>query len=650
MKRKFIYITSLLSVMLFTACDDFLSVDSPSSFEKDYLFSNTDDAYKMVLGAYAPFAQDPYTSRMSNVFMQNTDVEANSVNSTPQGAHRMDVWSLEGGILNNWSDIEKAWTNTFLAIDRANQCIEGIEESKLYADGDATMRQLRGESKCLRAYWYFMACNYWGDVPFATTPSTADKDNNTPRVSTDTIYSYLIQDLIDCEEEMKWASEISVERMNRDFAMGMIVRLAMFRAGYSMQEDGTMKRPSDYREYLEIAKKYAQKLINSNRHSLNEDFAKIFKDQCQFIINNDGDMLFEVGFVKNGGGDVGWCIGRTVSGGTYGSGSTYICFPGNYYYSFDKRDKRRDATVSLVKYKTDSKEEPANINQMNPVKWCRLWLNESPGSSADKSTGINWPVMRYSDVLLMYAEAENELNGPTTEAKNLLKQVRKRAFDAEDQNRMVEQYVNNLTTQEDFHNAIVNERAWEFGGECLRKFDLGRWNLYGKKILETKEVLTNMGKAGVGLELNNPEVAKYADLPNELYYTLVDGISPVTGWTTEMLEFANDLYTRLGDDDKPTNTVSKYDDLKVNSGAYVKLNWTSNLMQTVKDEDGEDIRDADGNKVYEECDYIKYTYRGYKGTTGNEPVPYLLPIPYSIVVASNGVLSNEGYGLVLTMN
>lgn len=168
---------------------------------------------------------------------------------------------------------------------------------------------------------------------------------------------------------MKWAAEgITVERMSRDFALGLIVRLSMFRAGYSMQEDGTMKRPSDYKNYLEIAIKYAQKLISSNKHTLSTDFAKIFKDQCEFTVNNDGDILYEIAFVKNGGSDVGWCIGRSVAAGSYGSGSTYICFPGTYYYSFDQRDLRRDATVSIVKYKTESKEEPASINQMNPVK------------------------------------------------------------------------------------------------------------------------------------------------------------------------------------------------------------------------------------------------------------------------------------------
>lgn len=651
MKKKFIYIVLLLTSVSFISCDDFLAVDSPSSFESEYLFSSTDDAYKMVLGAYAPFTQDPYTSRLSNVFMQNTDVEINGgVGEKPNGAHRADVWSLEGGILQNWGDINSTWNNCYLAIDRANQCIQGIRNSALYKSGDATMKQLLGESYCIRAYWYFLLCNYWGDVPFSTEPSTADKENNTPRVDKNEIYARCIQDLIDCEENMKWASEITVERMNRDFAMGMIVRLSMFRAGYSMQADGNMKRADDYRDYLSIAKKYAEKLISSQKHTLSSDFAKIFKDQCEFTVNNDGDMIYEVAFVKNGGGDVGWCIGRTVVGGSYGSGSSYIGFTPTYYYSFDPADIRRNATCAFEKYRTESVEEPSGITGMSPAKWCRLWLKESPGSSASKGTGINWPIMRYSDILLMYAEAENALNGgPTDAAKNALKEVRRRAFNPTVHSEKVDVYVGTLSSEESFFQALVNERAWEFGGECLRKFDLVRWNLFGKKILEVKEELTNMGKASVDQDLSNPAVAKYASLADVVYYTLVKGTSTVTGKESTLLKLLNNPYTRLNDDQRPAVTASKYEDLKVGDGKYVKLSWTSSLVQTMKDAAGNEIKDENGQKIYEVSNYIKHSYRGYKGITGQEAVPYLLPIPYSVTSASKNVLSNSGYGLVLTM-
>lgn len=74
------------------------------------------------------------------------------------------------------------------------QCIKGIEESEHYLEGDKDMKQLLGESYCLRAYWYWMLCNFWGDVPFATTPSTKDEMHNDPRTDKNIIYTHCIQD------------------------------------------------------------------------------------------------------------------------------------------------------------------------------------------------------------------------------------------------------------------------------------------------------------------------------------------------------------------------------------------------------------------------------------------------------------------------
>ncbi|PZX13688.1 putative outer membrane starch-binding protein [Breznakibacter xylanolyticus] len=657
MKNKLLYILAVGSALSLTSCEDYLSPESPSSFETEYVFSSTEDAYKMIMGAYAPFAQDPYTSRMSNVFLQNTDVEENSApNAANQTAHRIGVWELNGGALEGWSDIKNAWSNSYLAIDRANQCIQGIKNSPLYLSGDADMKQMLGEAYCIRAYWYYLVCNYWGDVPFSEEPSSALNAGTSTRVSKDTIYSRCIQNLIDHQGGMKWAKDLNggVERMSRDFALGLITRLSMFRAGYSMQANGTMVRPADYMDYYKIARDYADTLIQAKKHTLSPKFAEIFKDQCEYTVNNDGDMIYEVAFGKNQGGDVGWCIGLSVEGGTYGAGTSYITFPVSYYYSFDKKDTRRDATCSLVRYKTESKESVNGVVSIDPGKWCRLWLKESPGSSSSKSTGINWPVMRYSDVLLMYAEAENEINGgPTSGAIEALKQVRRRAFDATEHAEKVDNYVAANSSYDSFFNAIVNERAWEFGGECLRKFDLVRWNLYGEKIEEVTSTLYNMGKAAVGIDLENPEVAQYAALPDVRFYTLVKGTSAITGKECEVIQFKNDPFTKLEEDQYPTSTVSKYDDLKAGSGSFVKLNWLSGLMSAKEDDKGNSITDDLGNKIYDPCNLIRYGYKGYTGTdyvpgsgVAKSVVPYLLPIPYSITSASDGKLSNDGYGLV----
>jgi hypothetical protein len=86
MKKHIILLFSLL--LFLQSCDDKLEVESPSSFNADYIFSNTTDAKKAVLGIYALFTRDPYTSRMSNVWMQNTDVEAMQPSANPDGSRR----------------------------------------------------------------------------------------------------------------------------------------------------------------------------------------------------------------------------------------------------------------------------------------------------------------------------------------------------------------------------------------------------------------------------------------------------------------------------------------------------------------------------------------------------------------------------------
>ncbi len=639
------YLFLMLSVAFLGSCDDYLDVEQPSSFDADYVFSNVSDAEKMINGIYACFPVDPYTSRMSCVFMQNTDVEATAVSDKPDGSRR-DVWSLQGGLLQSWSDVKNCWNNCYLAIDRANQCIEGIEASALYKAGDATMAQYLGEAYCLRAYWYWMMCNYWGDVPMALQASKAGMELNNPRTDKNIIYSQMIQDLVNIEEKMMWADEskTGIEKVNREFAIGSIARLAMFRAGYGTVQSGEQKRADDYlselpavtytingtsktaktsKEYYQLAKDYAQKLISLKDRPLNPSFKEVFMNECKFIAPKNDDVLFEVAYAQNNGGDVAWCVGLTVDGGAYGSGGSYITFPVSYYYSFDDADLRLPVTCSLVKYKTESTQEILGPNGTVPAKWCRLWLPASPGPTSSKGTGINWPIMRYSDVLLILAEAENEINGPSSTAKDALNRVRSRAFSSAYRAEKVNEYINKLSSQELFRQAIINERAWEFGGECIRKFDLIRWGNYGEKVVAAKNALNNMGKAANELELEKPEVAQYKNLADIFYSYTVNGMVTVIN---------------------PRYKIS-VNDIQLPAGVttYTATNWNKNLYKKVTA--------TDGTVTWETADFTARSWRGYKGNgTLAQPVPYLLPIPYDIVSKSNGVLSNNGYGLVLTNN
>lgn len=682
MKKKFIYIVALVASLSFSSCEDMLDTETLSTDNLEYLCSNPTDARKMIAHVYSYFCEDTYTSRMSTNWMQNTDIEIGYVNkSQSESADRRGVWCLNTKYFN---DILKCWDNSLKAIDFANQCIQGIEESEMYKNGDKDMKQLHGEAYCLRAYWYWLMCNFWGDVPFATTPTSKDDMHNDPRTDKNIIYSHLIQDLINVEEEMQWSDVTTVEYMNRDFALGFIVKLAMFRAGYSMQADGTMARSSQTGEeytvtykdangteqtatsaddYYKVAQAYALKLISLKDRTLNPNFKEIFDNEINGCNPGSSDVLFEMGFVPNSGGDIGWCHGLSVVDSSKGAGGTYTFLTPNYACSFDPEDQRLPVTCANYRWLYDNKQGACDGKSIQPAKWCRMDLSVT--NVASKGTGINWPILRYADVLLLLAEAENEINGaPTTTAKNMLKRVRERAFaNSNRKTEMVDTYINNLSDYTSFKKAIINERGWEFGGENIRKFDLIRWNYYSDAIVNTIDWIRQAAMNYLQLELENGEYTYNSNLEIKDM-----GIAPrlYYNYTNGKVVFENDYFTYRDRSESPYKeaTSMKDDDIKTPNATYDGLKYVSFIdgfmsvsatdpetnQSYGKDENGNDIKKGILN---ENVIYSWYGFTNGVLIDGTEDisslrtkvVPYIMPIPTDRITSSNGILSNDGYAI-----
>ena len=615
---KNIKLLALVAVLAtFASCKKFLDTDSPSTFNQEYIFGTEADASKSIYSVYALFNQDAFTSRLSNNFAGNTDVEVGGVGSAPDNSRR-DIWSFETSDANG--DLRTVWNNAYNAINKANLCVEGIEQSAIAANPE--MKQMLGEVKALRALWYYWLINHWGDVPFNLTPTRGGDNFYQPRVGRDTILTTLINDLISIEPQMKPASQITygIERVNREFVMGLIARLALMRGGYWLYPDMVMRRKDDYKDYYKIARDYSDKLMRTYDRPLNSSFAKVFENESRWIVASNDDVLFEVAF-QPGFGDVAWCNGVKVDAGEhpYGSGSNYLSLTPNYYHSFDTLDTRLEATCSIIFFDKELQQTPVAVTAIAPNKWNRLYMPTPAGKQSAKGTGINWPIMRYSDVLLMFAEAENELNeGPTPAAVAALKRVRERAFPATVHTEKVTNYLANVSADKaSFFKAIVDERAWEFGGECLRKYDLARWNLYGEKVAESKRILTAMAEdanSGVGL---------YSDLPDVIYYKFIeDNSRPVP--FNKSIKFWN-KYRKAVSVPPLKDSPVKGD----NPEGYTRVNWLKSLYNTTTSGPG---------------DFILRTWRGYADNTGQQPVRYILPLHSSTVSSSLGTLNNNGYG------
>lgn len=612
MKKIYFAFILLATAVSIQSCKKFLVANSPSNFDPEFVFGSEADAKKAVNSVYALFNQDAYTSRLSNNFTGNTDIECGGVAASPDNSRR-DIWSFEATPSNG--DLLTVWNNGFNAINRANECEEGLMTVALVKDpNNKVLNNLLGETRTLRALWYYWLMNHWGDVPFKTKPSRAGDNFYLARTSRDSVLTFLINDLIDIEPKMSWADELDfgIERINREFVIGFIARLSMMRAGYWMQPDQTMKRQDDYLTYYQIANTYAKKLVDLKPRPL-PDFATVFMNENKYIKPVNSDVLYEVAF-HPGFGDVGWNNGVRVDGGThpYGSGSNYLSFPITYYHSFDTLDKRLPVTCYLIYYDRDLIQQPAGTGSIAPGKWNRLLVPSPLGPASAKGTGINWPVMRYADVLLLLAESENELNGPTAIAQDALRKVRQRAFPEAQWADKVEAYISSVAgSKQNFFDAIVNERAWEFGGECLRKYDLARWNLFGKKVAETRNTLTQMGIDGVN------GTGTYANLPDYLYYKRDSS-------NADLKIVWYNKYTKPSIAPPLMNSPSVGD----NPDGYIRIAWTRSMYNTTTNAP---------------ADYISRQWRGYADNTGAAPLRYILPLHNSVVSSSLGVLQNQ-YG------
>jgi len=577
------------------SCDDYLETESNSTFTEQSSFSNLDFATKAVLGIYSNFAQThSYTYTLMCYYACDNDIEY--VAGTDDASKR-SLARYAGDEGNAY--LAGPWTLIYQTIERANICIDNLPKSPIW-DGEyaSEAHRLYGEAKTLRALCYYDLLRHWGDVPFSIKSFQNGDNYYVPKTDMDEIYEYIIEDLAEAEEYLPWIKDISTsERMNKAFAKGLRARMALQYAGYSYRpKTKETRRGRKWEEYYKIAHQECEEIMESGKHLLNPDYVNIFKTIHAYSQDLQyGEVLFEIPYGRLRSGRVCLAIGMyfTVDPADpkYGRASTEVLTTPFYFYSFDTKDLRRNVSCELYSYSSASypgMQRLVSTNSMRVSKWRKSWINPSMGGSLKEAqyTGVNWPLMRYSDVVLMFAETENELNGPTQAAKDALTSVRKRAFSSDLWDNKVTHYVDSVSaSKEEFFNAIVNERKWEFGGEMIRKYDLVRWNLLGTKIREMKEENMKI--------LNDDPKWKY--LPNYIFWKYAaDG---------ETIEFLNQDY-RL-----PSTNIS----------GYTKNTWLSKAS----------------NSTF--LTALERIASGYDEIKNN----HLYPIGATIISDSNGVLSNE---------
>lgn len=519
MKLNKIFISGMAMLSL-TACNDFLDVDPDStSANTEFIYNNEGEISTALNGVYAQILSgSTFGNNLYKDFQLNSDVDfSTNTSETASGNKpaRFDTRSDAG-------NINSLWNALYTGVETANEFIFNLKNSKLYeekmkteiADGENTggvvteevpnvtkLTQMMGEAKVMRAMFYHELLSYWGDIPF-TFKATYETNNLYPEVTDRQVVSdSLIADLRHAAEWMQSDKDATLdapERISKEAAYAMIARLALQAGGYSLNHDANdvngykMTRPSNYKEYYQIARDYAKKVIDAGGHSLNKSFRDVFVDECNHIVNKGDDAIFEIPFGKNFSGAWGYAQGpksevdanneTDFSNQAWGSTSGNVRTTRFYRHMFKEGDARRDYICGTWGYSNQGLPAINFSYTMYNNKWSKLWNTVGLGKSSTGNTGINFAYIRYADVLLMFAEADNEVNGaPTQEAIDAVNQVRRRAYNGVDYELTAAQ----TATKEDFLKAVLDERKFEFAGENMRWKDLVRNNLYSEQIFYT---------------------------------------------------------------------------------------------------------------------------------------------------------------------
>jgi starch-binding outer membrane protein, SusD/RagB family len=560
---------AILFVVLVSAiaCKKYTEVQPVSTFNLEQAFSDPGNAFLAVLGAYDEMSgESGFSLNLSMVFPFDSD----------EGYSSSSVTATNGAIaryqapLNN-TPLVNSFRALYRGVERTNLCIERIPLMSQYTNGTASekkdLRRLHGEVLALRALYYFELIKNWGDVPAPMIPAYKQTSLFIEPSNRDSTYSRIIDDLIVAKDLLPWRTEAPRNtRITKGAAKALLARIALFRGGFSLRSNGKMERPADFLKFYQIALTECSDLMaNRTQHTLNPNFEQIWRNLTSFVYDPQGEILLEMGSAGNDGNSdsrQGNFNGPVLnSASRFGVGSGSIRVTPNYFYAFDSVDTRRDVTITLYSVPTSSNiKSTRRIGELTTGKYRRDWrVPLVPGAAINIS--LNWSIIRFSDVLLMFAEAANEINnGPTPAAIAAFEEVRKRGFRGN-----VSAIGTTPTTKSGFFDAIVNERFLEFGEEGIRKYDLIRWNLLTAKIEEARLRITQI----------RDRVAPYTSVPQYVYYKN-NGEELQWFSTTNNAVNAMPFYT-------PTQVPTPASEIGTATNPatkWVRIDWAQNLTAT----------------------------------------------------------------------
>lgn len=486
--KKYIYIIILIFSFVGNSCSDFLDTTPTDFLDPEKYFKTEDELNSGLNAIYRTLSNfGLYGHRMiSELGLQADEGYRYSVTTGDVGHYQTSASD---------ANILFFWTILYQGIDKANFLLEKIDNPDIEIE-PIDRNQLKGETLFLRGYFYFLLVQHFGPVPLKLESSKSLYDGYLSRSPIEDVYEQIQKDLTEAESLLKPINIVGFGgRASKSAAQGILARVALYMAGHPLQDN------SKWAE----AKYWSKKTIESGLHELNPNYEQIFINYAKDLYDYK-ESIFEVEFYGwnvspySNGGRVGVSIGGPLwhqkHVATYGLTSAYVYSTDWLLNSYKNDDKRKNRNISNYSFNFDTGEMYTNLTTSGYTRAARKWdrRDEPSDKRIMQNSCQNHPVLRYSDVLLMFAEANNEIDGNPDSTYLCLNMVRRRGMGLpiDVPNSSID--LSGLS-KEALRKEIQAERSRELCYETLRKGDIVRWGIFMERMKFADE---DMGNSSMG--------------------------------------------------------------------------------------------------------------------------------------------------------
>ena len=440
-------ITLFIAMLAIVACtDDFINVPSKNQNSDDF-FNTAKDYEDALIGAYDLLQSTYLNVLLGEIASDNTLCGGENANDTP-GFQQID------DMIHTASNeqLRAIWSRMYAGVNRTNYILE-YQDKITFNDKD----NIIGQVKFLRAYYYFELVKWFGDVPMIVDKRFQFGDQfNIDRTPKAEVYAQIEADLVDAANKLP-LTQTTDGKVTKGAAQSLLGKVYLFQNKF------------------DEAANELEKVINSNIYSLVSDFNSIFEHEGE----NNSESVFEIQYTdaegasfdclqcSSGNVAVGFSGIRSYDGPVFDSGFSFNVPTQELVDAFEDGDKRKDVTVLDIVAWAEANNAKYTEGYEHTGYFNRKYLPRKGDKNlgdANLTNPNNYRAIRYSDVLLMAAEAQNRKTSPDdAKAKLYLNQVRERAA-----------LLPITITGSALTSSILKERRIELAGEGHRFFDLVR--------------------------------------------------------------------------------------------------------------------------------------------------------------------------------